>query len=70
MLGLGLVRGGSVVRDRSIVRKTWNVPGNSVDKDMHCEHTRQMGVEKYLGENCYHHIKCSIANSLAALMRK
>ena len=27
-----------------------------------------MGVEKYLGENCYHHIKYFAANSLAALM--
>ena len=30
----------------------------------------KMGVEKYLVESCYHRIKCSVANSLAALMRK
>ena len=53
MLGLGLIQGGSVVQDRSIVRKTWNIPGNSIDKDMHCEHTRQMGGEKYPRESCY-----------------
>ena len=30
----------------------------------------KMGAEKYLGESCYHHIKCFVANSLAVLMRK
>ena len=30
----------------------------------------KMGVEKYLGGNCYYLIKCSIINSLTALMRK
>ena len=30
----------------------------------------KMGVEKYLGGNCYYRIKCSIVNSLTALMRK
>ena len=30
----------------------------------------KMGVEKYLGENCYYCIKCSVANSLTALIRK
>ena len=29
-----------------------------------------MGVIKYLRESCYHHIKGSVVNSLAALMRK
>ena len=28
----------------------------------------KMGAEKYLGESYYHRIKCSIANSLTALM--
>ena len=45
-----------------------DISGSSIDKNMHYEHTGQMGVEKYLGESCYHHIKCSIANSLAAFM--
>ena len=47
-----------------------NVLGSSVDKDMHCECTGQMGAEKYLEESCYHRIKYFVANSLAALMRK
>ena len=47
-----------------------DVPGNSIDKDMHGEGTGQIGAEKYLRERYYHHIKCSTTNSLAALMRK
>ena len=30
----------------------------------------KMGAMKYLGQNCYHRIKCFVVNSLAALMRK
>ena len=45
-----------------------DVLGSSVDKDMHCERTRQMGVKKYLRKNCYHRIECSITNSLAVFM--
>ena len=45
-----------------------NVPGNSVDKDMLCERTGQMGAGKYLRDSCYHRIKCSAAKFLAALM--
>ena len=37
---------------------------------MHYEHTRGMRAKKYLRESCYHSIECSIANSLATLMRK
>ena len=44
-----------------------DVPGNSIDKDMHCERTRQMGVRKYLRESCYYRIECSATNFLAAL---
>ena len=47
-----------------------DILGSSIDKDMHCEHTGQIGAGKYLRESCYHRIKCSIANSLATLMRK
>ena len=46
-----------------------NVPGDSIDKDTHHESTGQREVIKYLRESCYHRIKCSIANFLAALMR-
>ena len=47
-----------------------DILGNSTDKDMHYERIGGMGVKKYLRENCYHRIECSIANSLTALMRK
>ena len=35
---------------------------------MYYERAGQMGVEKYLRKNCYQHIKCIVANSLAAFM--
>ena len=47
-----------------------DIPGNFVDNDMYYEHIGQMGAGKYLRENCYHRIECSVANSLAVLMRK
>ena len=47
-----------------------DVSGSSINKDMHCERIRQIGAEKYLRESCYHRIKCSATNSLAALMKK
>ena len=47
-----------------------DILGSSIDNDMHYEHTRQMGAGKYLKESCYHRIEYSVANSLAALMRK
>ena len=47
-----------------------DIPGNSIDEDMLCECTGQMGVGKYLRESCYHYIERFAANSLAALMRK
>ena len=47
-----------------------DITGSSIDKDVHYERTRGMEVRKYLKESCYHRIECSVANSLAALMRK
>ena len=47
-----------------------NVPGGFIDKDKHLESTRQRKSIQYLRESCYHRIEFSIANSLAALMRK
>ena len=44
--------------------------GNSTDRDVNYERTGGMKAQKYLRESCYHHIECSVANSLAALMRK
>ena len=45
-----------------------DVLGNSIDKDMRCKRTRQMGVKEYLRKSCYHCIECSVAKSLAAFM--
>ena len=47
-----------------------DILGNSINKDMHYERTGQVGVGKYLRESYYHRIECSVANSLAALLRK
>ena len=46
------------------------VPGDFVDKEIHQESTRQWKAMKYLRDSCYHRIEYSVANSLAALMRK
>ena len=47
-----------------------NIPRSSIDKDTYHEGTGQRGTTKYLRESCYHRIKCFVANSLAAFMRK
>ena len=47
-----------------------DISGSSIDKDVHYEHTGGMEAKKYLRESCYHCIKCSVSNSLDALMRK
>ena len=106
MLGLGLVRGGSVVRRYINIRediRLWTSrasydckgrPRKSITSAKREGVKRwvllsrvtfqevllirictvnvldKMGVEKYLGESCYHSIKCSVTNSLAVLMRK
>ena len=44
--------------------------GSSNDRDVCHKRTRKTGTQKYLRENCYHRIECSVANSLATLMRK
>ena len=56
-------------------QKVWsaiksNVLENSIDKDKYQEGTEQREAIKYLQESCYHDIECSVANLLAALMRK
>ena len=65
----------ATLADKSQGPKLWsaiqgNVSGNSIGKDTHPEGTGQMRTMKYLRENDYHHIEYSVANSLAALMRK
>ena len=44
-----------------------NILGVSIDNDAHHGSIRAM---KHLRESCYHRIKCSVVNSLTALMRK
>ena len=61
--------------EQSRSQKVWfaiqiNIPGNSIDKDMHHECIGQMGSVKYLRESYYHRIEYFVANSLTALMRK
>ena len=56
-------------------QKVWsaiksNVLENSIDKDKYQEGPGQREAIKYLRESCYHDIECSVANLLAALMRK
>ena len=56
-------------------QKVWsaiksNVLENSIDKDKYQEGTGQREAIKYLQESYYHDIECSVANLLAALMRK
>jgi len=45
-----------------------DVPGGSIDKDMHYDHKGRMRARKYLRKCCCHRIKCSAANFLIALM--
>ena len=54
-------------------QKVWsaiksNTPEDSTDKDKHQEEIGQREAKKYLRESCYHRIKGSTANPLAALM--
>ena len=42
-----------------------DLPRSSSDKDVYHERPRMMGPQKYLGENCYHCIECTIATFLA-----
>ena len=47
-----------------------DLPGSSNDRNMRHKRTRKMGTQKYLRKSYYHHIECSVTNSLAALMKK
>jgi len=55
---------------RKSVLSSGDLSGNSSDNDIHYERIGQLGGGKYLRESYYHRIECSIANSLATLMRK
>ena len=45
-----------------------DLPRNSSDRDVHHEHMRRRGTQKYLKESCYHRIECIAATFLAAFM--
>ena len=47
-----------------------DLPGNSNNRDVRHKRTRKMGTQKYQRESYYYRIKCSVANSLVALMRR
>ena len=47
-----------------------DLSGNFTDRDVNYECIGGMEAQKYLRENCYHRIECSVANSLAALIKK
>ena len=47
-----------------------DIPRSFSDRDVRDKRTRRRGIPKYLRESYYHRIECSVANSLAALMRK
>ena len=45
-----------------------DLPRSSIDRDVHHEHTRRRGTQKYLRKSCYHRIECTLATFLATLM--
>ena len=45
-----------------------DLPRNSFDRDVHHEHTKRRGTQKYLKESCYHRIECTVATFLAAFI--
>ena len=74
-VGKGELRRNVFSAKQSKGQKVWsaiqsNVLGYLIDKNTHHESTGQREVMKYLRESCHHYIKCSTANSLAALMWK
>ena len=51
-----------------ILKVQGNLLGSSSGRDVYLECTRGLGAQKYLRKSCYHRIKCSTINFLAALM--
>ena len=47
-----------------------DIPGGSIDKNMHYEHTRRMGARKYLRKSYCHRIERFVTNFLTAFMWK
>ena len=51
-----------------ILKVQGNLLGGSSVRDIYLECTRGLGAQKYLKESCYHRIKFSATNFLAALI--
>ena len=47
-----------------------DLPRSFSDRYVYHKCTRKRGTPKYLRENCYHRIKCSVTNFPTALVRK
>ena len=45
-----------------------DLPRGSSDRDVHHEHTRRSGTQKYLRESCYHHNECTATTFIAVFM--
>ena len=45
-----------------------DVPGGSIDTDMHYKRTGRIGARKYLRISCCHRIECSAANFLVTFI--
>ena len=43
-----------------------DLPRIFIDRDMHHEHTKRRGTQKYLRESYYHRIECTATTFLAA----
>jgi len=75
MVGEGGTRRNASSAEQSRGQKWWfaiqsNISGYPIDKDTQYGSTGQREAMKYLRKSCHHRIKCSAANSLAALMWK
>ena len=45
-----------------------DLPRGSSDRDVHHEHTRRRGTQKYLRESCYHHNEYTVATFIVVFM--
>ena len=48
--------------------KQGDFPRSSSDRDVHHEHMRRRGTQKYLRESCYHNIECTAVTFLVPFM--
>ena len=57
-------------RSNTYLNDQSDLPVKFNDKNIPHKHMRRKKTQKYLKESCYHCIECSVANSLATLMKK